>query len=138
MKSNPEIEVEEFFNSKTLFTTELLELFNNNPNLKGYIQKNFESEPIKTITELQNVNETIEKGLAILKNGQLNNEIFEGSKSLQEKLNSNPFFGEKAEINSSDFFGFISGTRFISVYLPPGLKYFIVKEKENYKILLKP
>lgn len=134
-------EIEDLMNIEHFYPANLLELFDNHPNLKGFIRLKVNSEPIKTVEELRSVNETLETGLKLLNEGKKGKpaiELSEESKKLNAKLKVRPYFGETVETNFDDFFGFIAGTRFIIVWLSPGRKLYIVKVKGEHKIILKP
>lgn len=123
-------------NKKNWYPPKVFELFENHPNLKGRFLSSFNSEPIKTVEELQNTNVILEQGFQLLKeekNGKFPIEISEEYKKLEKQK---PYFGAKIVFNDVEFFGFPKGTKFISVWVSNGYNLYIVKVKGEYKVLL--
>lgn len=122
------------------YPPKVIQLLDQNPKLSGFLRKNFNGEPIKTIEELRNVNETLESGLNLIKeskNGKTPIAYSEDYKKMKAKIKPTPLFAAKIVMNKDEFFGFPKGTKFIRVWVLHGQQLFIVKLNGNYKILLR-
>lgn len=119
--------------SEKFYPHDVIRLFASHPILKDFIKNRVFMSSINTIEELKSVNETLEKALKSLPPAKLS----EAARAKRQKYAPRLFFGEKAEINYEEFYGFPKGTRFINFWTPPGRNLYLAKINGEFKVILR-
>jgi soluble cytochrome b562 len=140
-KLSPEQFSKAEFEATDLYSQDVIDLLEKNPNFAGFIEKkNKSSKPISTVDEMRNAIVTLEKAGSMIREQQAKFSA-EQSKHYKEMINLIAFvmarkMSTSLEIaDKSNSYGLPEGTRLISTFASPIFYLILAKEDGHLKIL---